>query len=95
MITREEIEQIALLSRLSLNEETIKKMQIHFNIILDYIEIIKNINTEDINPLIYPLPNFNVLREDKVKESLERKQTLNNAPQSNEKYFIAPKVIEG
>lgn len=61
---------------------------------LDFVEQLKEVDTEGIEPLIHVNPEVNVLREDEVTEELNQKDALKNAPEHDSFYFKVPKVVE-
>ncbi len=94
-ITRKDVEHVALLSRLELNESEVAKFTGQLNAILDYIEVLNKVDTTGIEPTAHVLPLKNVMRVDEVKPSLPRELALANAPEQEDGYFKVPKVIEG
>ncbi len=92
-ITKELILHIAELAHLKLRDDEIEKMHQDLNQILEYVDKLNEINTEEIEPLTHPLPVINVLREDKLQVSIEREEALRNAPDATEEFFKVPKVI--
>lgn len=92
-ITKELILHIAELAHLKLREDEIKKFQKDLNQILEYVDKLNELDTENVEPLSHPLPLINVMREDKLKSSIEREEALKNAPDSTEEFFKVPKVI--
>jgi aspartyl-tRNA(Asn)/glutamyl-tRNA(Gln) amidotransferase subunit C len=92
-ITKELILHIAELAHLKLRDDEIEKMHQDLNQILEYVDKLNEINTEEVEPLSHPLPVINVLREDKLQVSIEREEALRNAPDATEEFFKVPKVI--
>lgn len=91
---REEIETVASLSRLRMKEEEIPEISEQLDKFLKYVENLKRIETEKIEPTTYPLPIQNVFRADEVKKSLRQEEALQNAPVKEEGYFKVPRVLE-
>lgn len=94
-ITRKDVENVALLSRLELGESDIVKFTGQLNAILDYVRLLDKVNTEGVQPTAHVLPLKNVMRADEVKPSLPREDALANAPEQEDGYFKVPKVMEG
>ena len=92
-LTREEVLNVAKLARLKFAPEEIEKFQVELNEILGYIDMLNEINTDEVKPLIQVNDEVNNLREDKVKESLSVGEALANAPDSEDGTFIVPKVV--
>jgi aspartyl-tRNA(Asn)/glutamyl-tRNA(Gln) amidotransferase subunit C len=93
-ITREEIEHIAMLARLSLSEEEKDLFGPQLNGILGYMEKLNELDTKDIEPTSHVLSLNNVMREDTPAPSLPREEALMNAPSSTDKFYRVPKIIE-
>lgn len=92
-ITKEDVEHVCLLARLKLDEKEKDKFTHQLNNILNYAAKINELNTDNIPPTSHPLALTNVMREDKVKESLPIKDVLANAPEAEKEYFRVPRVI--
>ena len=93
MLTKEQVEKVASLSRLELNEHEIEKFSMQIGAVLDYMEVLNSVDTSGVEPMIYAVPLENVLREDVRQPSLDRASALGNAPQSDGEYFVAPTVV--
>ena len=93
-ISREEIEHIALLGRLSLSEEEKELFGPQLSNILDYVEQLSELDTRDVEPTSHVIPLNNVMREDISGGSISREEALMNAPSHTEKFFRVPKIIE-
>jgi len=94
-ITREDVENVALLSRLELNEADVAKFTGQLNAILDYVDMLNMVDTSGVEPTAHVLPLKNVMRADEAKTSLPRELALSNAPQQEDGYFKVPKIMEG
>lgn len=68
MISKKEVEHVAKLARLGLNEEEIKKMQKELTLILDYFDLLKEVNVSRVTPTSHPILLENVYREDEIEE---------------------------
>ena len=93
-ISREEIEHIAELARLTLSEEEKDLFGLQLSGILDYMDKLNELNTGDVEPTSHVLPLNNVMREDAPLPSLAREDALQNAPSRTEKFYRVPKIIE-
>ncbi len=94
-VTRKDVEHIAELARLKFNEEELENFTEQLNEILSYVEKLNELDTENVKPLSHPVEGENVFREDAVKPSVNRKDALKNAPDSDDEFFRVPKVIGG
>ena len=92
-ITREEIIHIANLAMLNLTEKEIERYTKDMQDILEYAEMINNIDTSNTDETIGTIEQKNVFRKDEVKEFGSREILLQNAPSQDEGMFRIPKVI--
>ena len=92
-LTREEVLKIAKLSKLSFEEKEIEKFQIELNDILGYIDMLNEVDTSKVEPLVYINDVVNNFREKEEKTSLEITKVLLNAPESAETAIVVPKVV--
>lgn len=92
-ITPEEIEKIARLARISLSEAEVKKIAPQLNGILNYVDKLGELDTSGITPMTHALEVSNAFREDEIKPSLPRKDSLANAPVHNGEAFVVPRII--
>lgn len=94
-ITRQDVENVALLSRLEMTAEELDAYSGQLNAILEYADVLNKLDTQGIEPTAHVLPLNNVMRPDEVKPSLPRELALSNAPEAEDGYFKVPKVMEG
>ena len=92
-LTKEEVLKIAKLSKLSFEDKEIEKFQVELNDILKYIDMLNEVDTSKIEPLVYINEAVNNFREKEEKPSLEIGKVLLNAPESAENAIVVPKVI--
>ena len=92
-LTREEVLKIAKLSKLSFEDKEIEKFQVELNDILKYIDMLNEVDTSKVEPLVYINEAVNNFREKEEKTSLEIEKVLFNAPESAENAIVVPKVI--
>lgn len=93
-ITQEEIIHVANLARLELKDNEIEKMQKDMESIIEYVNKLNELETDNVKAMEHVLPISNVLREDESFESFDREEILKNAPSRNEECFKVPKVVE-
>jgi aspartyl-tRNA(Asn)/glutamyl-tRNA(Gln) amidotransferase subunit C len=93
-ISKEEIEHIAVLARLSLPEEEKELFGSQLSNILDYMEKLNELDTKGIEPTSHVLPLSNVMRDDAPRPSIPKEEALTNAPDHTEKFYRVPKIIE-
>ena len=92
-LTKEEVLKIAKLSKLSFEEKEIEKFQIELNDILKYIDMLNEVDTSEVKPLVYINEAVNNFREKEEKASIEIEKVLLNAPENAENAIVVPKVI--
>jgi len=93
-VTREDVDTIAALARLSFSEEEKEELMSILNNMLEYFDKLSELKTADVEPLTHILPVQNVMREDAVQESLDQDTALANAPRHDRGHFVIPKVID-
>ncbi len=94
IIDEKTVENISQLARLELSAEEKKNMKSDMNSVLDWMQKLNEIDTNDVEPLIHMSYETNVLRTDEPKESLDHDRALKNAPKKDSNYFRVPKVID-
>ena len=92
-IDKDEIIHIAKLADLNLNPEEVDKYAGNLQEILNFAEIINNVDTNNIDETIMANQNYNVFRKDEVVNFENRDELLKNAPSKDEGMFQIPKVI--
>ncbi|MDX5419124.1 MAG: Asp-tRNA(Asn)/Glu-tRNA(Gln) amidotransferase subunit GatC [Hymenobacteraceae bacterium] len=88
------IRKIAHLARLEFNEEKEQEMLQDLNKILNWVDQLRELDTESVEPLIHMSEEVNVMREDIVFNSVSHDEALKNAPKKDSDYFRVPKVLE-
>lgn len=88
------VRHIADLARIDLSEEECETFQTQLNSIIGYIETLKNVDVDGIEPTAHASPVFDRLREDVSRPSLEQADLLRNAPDSALGQIRVPKVVD-
>ena len=86
--------KLAKLARLSLNAEQLNSLEKDLTSIVSFIDQLKEINTEKIDPTSNSLDQDLILREDVAENKLSNEDLLKNVPESELGFFVVPKVIE-
>ncbi|MDA9373126.1 Asp-tRNA(Asn)/Glu-tRNA(Gln) amidotransferase subunit GatC [Pelagibacterales bacterium] len=86
--------KLAKLARLSLNAEQLNSLEKDLTSIVSFIDQLKKINTEKIDPTSNSLDQDLILREDVAENKLSNEDLLKNVPESELGFFVVPKVIE-
>lgn len=92
-VTREKVDYIAQLARLSFTDAEADRMTEELNSILHYVEKLDEIDTEGVEPLSNIHDQKNVLRDDVERPSIPNAEALHNAPDRQDRFFRVPKVI--
>ena len=92
-LTKEQVEHIAVLARLKLSPIEIEKFTHELTVILEYVDQLKTVNTDGVEPKDQFISAENVFRRDIVRPSLSRDEALANAPERDDEFFRVPKVI--
>lgn len=92
-VTIEDVRHVAELARLSFSDEEQRRLTAQLNTILEYMEQLNSINTDQVEPLSHVITPGNVLRDDHHMQGLSHEEALQNSPDRNEKFFKVPKVI--
>ena len=93
-IRKEQVEHVAKLARLEVSEDEKAMFARQLSAILTYMDQLKEVDTEGVEPTATVLPTENVYREDAVKPSLTQERALAIAPDQAESLFRVPKILE-
>ncbi|MCP4522504.1 MAG: Asp-tRNA(Asn)/Glu-tRNA(Gln) amidotransferase subunit GatC [Cytophagales bacterium] len=88
------VQDIAHLARLEVAKENEQEMAQELTKILDWMEQLNEVNTDEVEPLIHMSTELNVMREDEEGNILGHEEGLKNAPKKDSNYFRVPKVID-
>ena len=89
-ITLAEVEHVARLARLALDADEKERMRSQLDAILGYVEQLRRVNTDGVEPTAHVLPLVNVLRDDEVRPSYPVEAMLANAPDAEDGHFKVP-----
>ncbi|HHV15518.1 MAG TPA: Asp-tRNA(Asn)/Glu-tRNA(Gln) amidotransferase subunit GatC [Gelria sp.] len=92
-LTIKEVEDIAFAARLNLTEEEKKDFVQQLSLILDYTNCLNELDTDNIEPLIYILPVYNVFRDDVICPSSPRDGIMSGGPLLEDGQYKVPKII--
>jgi len=92
-ISREDVLHVADLARLELADDAIDLFADQLGKILDYIDALNRIETSGIEPTSHAIPLSNAFRDDKVNTVSDRDAALAGAPESEDGFFVVPKVV--
>ena len=86
--------KLAKLARLSLNNKQLDSLEKDLTSIVSFIDQLKEINTDKIDPTSNSLNQDLILRDDIAENKLSKEDLLRNVPDSELGFFVVPKVIE-
>jgi aspartyl-tRNA(Asn)/glutamyl-tRNA(Gln) amidotransferase subunit C len=88
------VNHIAHLARLEFSLEEKSAIQEELNQIIDFVDQLNQIDTNNVAPLIYMSAEKNIFRHDDVFHPISQQEALLNAPKKDSDYFKVSKVIE-
>tara|TARA_B100000212_G_scaffold192523_1_gene145164 strand:+ start:1799 stop:2089 length:291 start_codon:yes stop_codon:yes gene_type:complete len=93
-IDKKLISDLAKLAKLNFDEKSSKAMQNDLKKIIGFVNKLSEIDTDNVDPLIYLSEEINVLRKDNLTSNLSQQEALKNAPKKDSDYILVPKVIK-
>ncbi len=93
-ISKEEVEHIAKLSRLEIDEKEKERFAHQLSDVLNHMEKLNQLDTEHVEPTSHILPIQNVFKGDEIKEVFPMIDPLSNAPQKDHGHYRVPKIVE-
>ena len=92
-ISRQDIEKVALLARLQLDETELSTMSHQLAKIVEYVDLLAEVETDGVVPMAHAIEVTNVFQDDEVRPSLSREEGLANAPHHDERGYLVPAVL--
>jgi len=92
MFDQEKLKHFAHLAKITLSEEELVKFSNQLKKILAYVEKIKELNLEELEPLV-SLSEALPLREDLPQKSPNTQEIINNFPKEKDGYLVVPKIL--
>ena len=89
-----DVSYVAQLARLKLTADEERTLAGQLASILEYVDQLKQLNVEGIEPTAHAFPLVNVLRKDESRPGLPIDAALKNAPLRNNDLFVVPRVVE-
>jgi aspartyl-tRNA(Asn)/glutamyl-tRNA(Gln) amidotransferase subunit C len=93
-VTKDEVRRIAGLARIKEPSDRLDALTDELNGILNWVEMLDEVDVEDVEPMTTAAPTKLPLREDVVTDGGKRDAILKNAPRSEEGFFVVPKSVE-
>ena len=88
------VRKVAVLARLKLSESEVDDYVRKLGSVLQYVETLNEVNTDNVEPMVHAVELSNVFRPDEVRDSLPREAALQNAPTSDGTFFLVPQILE-
>jgi len=93
-ISRKDIEKVAVLARIRVDDEQVSALEKDLGNILDLVDQLSAANTDSVEPMAHPLNAVQRLRPDEVTEADQRESFQAIAPATENGLYLVPRVIE-
>lgn len=93
-ISKEQIEQVAYLARIQIDDTEKSALESKLSSILDMVDELQAADTDGITPMAHPLDATQRLRPDEVTEPNEREKFQKLAPEAENGLYLVPRVVE-
>jgi aspartyl-tRNA(Asn)/glutamyl-tRNA(Gln) amidotransferase subunit C len=89
-----DVRYVATLARLQLTDEEARTFQSQLGDVLAFVEKLKKVDVDGVEPTAHTSDVFNVFREDEVRPGLTAAEALANAPRKANDLFVVTKVVD-
>ncbi len=93
-LSGDQVRWVAHLARLEISEAEVAMFTEQLSKVVDYIEQLKEVDTEGVEPMAHALPINNIFRDDELRESLPVDEALTNAPDRKGDFYSVPAVLD-
>jgi aspartyl-tRNA(Asn)/glutamyl-tRNA(Gln) amidotransferase subunit C len=93
LITKKDVDHVALLGRLELTGDECDMYTRQLNDILGHFQYLERLDTDKVQPTAHVLPLENVFREDLVGRHISREEALANCPDREDNFFKVPRIV--
>jgi aspartyl-tRNA(Asn)/glutamyl-tRNA(Gln) amidotransferase subunit C len=93
-VDKDTVRRIAKLARLALDEERVEPMMHELNGIFSWVEQLNEVNVDGVEPMTSVVAQKLKMRDDVVTDGGMAEAVTANAPQSEDHFFVVPKVVE-
>ena len=93
-LSREDVEHLALLARLGLDEEEVERFREQISNLLESFAVLQEVDTTGVPPTGHAIALESVMRDDAVEPSLAPQEVLANAPYEDDACFRVKPVLE-
>lgn len=92
-LSREDVQKVSLLARLRLSDDELDLMTTQLGQIVEYVEQLSELDTDDIQPMAHAVEIHDVFADDEAAPSLDRERVLANAPKRDDECYRVPAVL--
>ena len=93
-IDNQTVRKVSKLAKIKINEKEETKLIEELNNILGWVDELKKVDTDQIEPMLSVFNESMVMRKDEVSSEISEELVLKNAPESKSGFFVVPKVVE-
>ena len=93
-IDNKTVRKVSKLAKIKINEKEETKLIEELNNILGWVDELKKVDTEQIEPMLSVFNESMVMRKDEASSEISDESVLKNAPESKSGFFVVPKVVE-
>lgn len=93
MLNTEEIKKLAKLARIEIAEEDLEKFASQLSSVLEYVEELKNVNTDGLLEVDQVTGLVNIQRADTVAPSDNREEIFSEAPEMKDGYYKVKAIL--
>ena len=93
-IDNQTVRKVSKLAKIKINEKEETKLIKELNNILGWVDELKKVDTEQIEPMLSVFNESMAMRKDEVSSKISDELVLKNAPESKSGFFVVPKVID-
>ncbi len=94
VVSRKEVEHVARLARLALEEAELGQLASQLDEILQYVRQLAAVSTEAVEPTSHVLPLSNVMRPDETRQAVSAEDVLKIAPSRHGQFVKVPKIVD-
>lgn len=88
------VRRIARLARLKITDQEAKGLETELSGILDWVEQLKQVDTQSVEPMTRVVAQELKMRQDVVNDGAKADDIVRNAPMCEDHFFVVPKVVE-
>ena len=92
-LSREQVEKVSLLARLRLSEVELERLTAQLSQVVDYMDLLSELNTEDVEPMAHAVEISNIFRADELRPSFDRAEMLARSPHADGEFYLVPAVL--